>query len=139
MQEDTGRHVIVFISDLYCVLEVDHYGQFVRKAKTKICKTTGDPVWNQVKTIPFPKSIISHPILSCILSLLTHPIQSYSISSYSIICRIRSLSIPSHPIPSCSISSYPFLYILFLPIVFCPMISSRFFSFLLIFSCLSSL
>lgn len=110
MQEDTGRHVIVFISDLYCVLEVDHYGQFVRKAKTKICKTTGDPVWNQVKTLPFPKSIISHPILSCILSLLTHHIQSYSISSH-MPYSISFHPILSHPIlfyPIVSFSIYPF-------------------------------
>ncbi|EDO47441.1 predicted protein [Nematostella vectensis] len=34
-------------SDLYCTLEVDHFGQFVKKARTKIAKTTGDPVWDQ--------------------------------------------------------------------------------------------
>lgn len=34
-------------NDLSCVVEVDHFGQFARKAKTKTCKATSDPVWDQ--------------------------------------------------------------------------------------------
>ncbi|RMX45842.1 hypothetical protein pdam_00022703 [Pocillopora damicornis] len=34
-------------NDLSCVIEVDHYGQFVRKARTKTCKASTDPVWDQ--------------------------------------------------------------------------------------------
>lgn len=34
-------------NDLSCVVEVDHFGQFLRKAKTKTCKATTDPVWEQ--------------------------------------------------------------------------------------------
>lgn len=29
------------------MVEVDHFGQFLRKAKTKTCKATTDPVWEQ--------------------------------------------------------------------------------------------
>jgi len=29
------------------VVEVDHFGQFVRKAKTRTCKATTEPVWDQ--------------------------------------------------------------------------------------------
>lgn len=34
-------------NDLSCVVEVDHHGQFVRKARTKTCKASTDPVWDQ--------------------------------------------------------------------------------------------
>ncbi|KAJ7387341.1 hypothetical protein OS493_004332 [Desmophyllum pertusum] len=34
-------------NDLSCVVEIDHYGQFVRKAKTRTCKASTEPVWDQ--------------------------------------------------------------------------------------------
>lgn len=40
---------VIIVSDLSCVVEVDHYGQFVRKARTKTCKASTDPVWDQVR------------------------------------------------------------------------------------------
>ena len=40
--------VFFAILDLSCVVEVDHFGQFVRKAKTRTCKASTDPVWDQV-------------------------------------------------------------------------------------------
>lgn len=40
---------LCYYSDLSCVIEVDHYGQFVRKARTKTCKASTDPVWDQVR------------------------------------------------------------------------------------------
>ena len=44
-----GLFFFLFLfTDLSCVVEVDHFGQFVRKAKTKTCKATTDPVWEQV-------------------------------------------------------------------------------------------
>ena len=43
------KEIVCVISDLSCVIEVDHYGQFVRKAKTRTCKATTDPVWDQVR------------------------------------------------------------------------------------------
>lgn len=39
---------LFLFTDLSCVVEVDHFGQFLRKAKTKTCKATTDPVWEQV-------------------------------------------------------------------------------------------
>ena len=39
------------VSDLSCAVEVDHFGQFVRKARTRTCKATTDPVWDQVSSI----------------------------------------------------------------------------------------
>lgn len=39
------------VSDLSCTVEVDHFGQFVRKARTRTCKAATDPVWDQVSSI----------------------------------------------------------------------------------------
>ena len=39
------------VSDLSCTVEVDHFGQFVRKARTRTCKATTDPVWDQVSSV----------------------------------------------------------------------------------------
>ena len=39
------------VSDLSCAVEVDHFGQFVRKARTRTCKATTDPVWDQVSSV----------------------------------------------------------------------------------------
>ncbi|CAB4032999.1 active breakpoint cluster region-related -like, partial [Paramuricea clavata] len=33
--------------DCYVVLEVDYYGHYVRKARTKICKASQDPLWEE--------------------------------------------------------------------------------------------
>lgn len=34
-------------SDLYCTLEVDSYGYFVSKAKTRVFRDTAEPQWNE--------------------------------------------------------------------------------------------
>ncbi|XP_028400755.1 active breakpoint cluster region-related protein-like [Dendronephthya gigantea] len=34
-------------NDCYVVLEVDYYGHYVRKARTKICKASQDPLWEE--------------------------------------------------------------------------------------------
>lgn len=34
--------------DLYCTLEVDSYGYFVSKAKTRVFRDTTEPQWNEV-------------------------------------------------------------------------------------------
>ena len=39
------------------MVEVDHFGQFVRKAKTRTCKATTDPVWDQVSRTNKVKSL----------------------------------------------------------------------------------
>ena len=39
------------VPDLSCAVEVDHFGQFVRKARTRTCKAATDPVWDQVSSI----------------------------------------------------------------------------------------
>ena len=36
-----------FIADPYCTLEVDSYGQFQTKAKTRPCRDTKCPEWNE--------------------------------------------------------------------------------------------
>jgi len=35
-------------SDLYCTLEVDSFGYFVNKAKTRVYRDTMEPNWNEV-------------------------------------------------------------------------------------------
>lgn len=34
--------------DLYCTLEVDSFGYFVGKAKTRVFRDTTEPTWNEV-------------------------------------------------------------------------------------------
>lgn len=36
------------LSDLYCTLEVDSFGYFVSKAKTRVFRDTTEPQWNEV-------------------------------------------------------------------------------------------
>ena len=40
------------VSDLYCTLEVDSYGYFVSKAKTRVFRDTTEPQWNEVRQQP---------------------------------------------------------------------------------------
>lgn len=35
-------------ADLYCTLEVDSFGYFVNKAKTRVYRDTTEPNWNEV-------------------------------------------------------------------------------------------
>lgn len=44
-----------FFSDLYCTLEVDSFGYFVSKAKTRVFRDTTEPHWNEV--IVFLRSV----------------------------------------------------------------------------------
>lgn len=34
---------------LYCTLEVDSFGYFVNKAKTRVYRDTAEPNWNEVR------------------------------------------------------------------------------------------
>lgn len=36
--------------DLYCSLEVDSFGYFVNKAKTRVYRDSTEPNWNEVRT-----------------------------------------------------------------------------------------
>lgn len=36
-------------TDLYCTLEVDSFGYFVNKAKTRVYRDTTEPNWNEVR------------------------------------------------------------------------------------------
>ncbi len=36
--------------DLYCTLEVDSFGYFMNKAKTRVYRDTTEPSWNEVRT-----------------------------------------------------------------------------------------
>lgn len=36
-------------SDLYCTLEVDSFGFFSNKAKTRVYRYTTEPKWNEVR------------------------------------------------------------------------------------------
>lgn len=40
--------VLSVLSDLYCTLEVDSFGYFVSKAKTRVFRDTTEPQWNEV-------------------------------------------------------------------------------------------
>lgn len=37
------------LSDLYCTLEVDSFGFFSNKAKTRVYRYTTEPKWNEVR------------------------------------------------------------------------------------------
>lgn len=39
----------VSLPDLYCTLEVDSFGYFVSKAKTRVFRDTTEPQWNEVR------------------------------------------------------------------------------------------
>lgn len=39
---------LCLLLDLYCTLEVDSYGYFVSKAKTRVFRDTTEPQWNEV-------------------------------------------------------------------------------------------
>lgn len=43
-------------SDLYCTLEVDSFGFFSNKAKTRVYRYTSEPKWNEVTTETDTKS-----------------------------------------------------------------------------------
>lgn len=45
---DRPVYVLWFLLDLYCTLEVDSYGYFVSKAKTRVFRDTTEPQWNEV-------------------------------------------------------------------------------------------
>lgn len=42
-------YLLWFLIDLYCTLEVDSFGYFVSKAKTRVFRDTTEPQWNEVK------------------------------------------------------------------------------------------
>lgn len=42
---------VVGCVDAYCEVEVDSFGHFFVKAKTKVVAATSEPTWNQVLTI----------------------------------------------------------------------------------------
>lgn len=39
----------ISLTDLYCTLEVDSFGYFVNKAKTRVYRDTTEPNWNEVR------------------------------------------------------------------------------------------
>lgn len=45
---DRWGSVPCFSPDLYCTLEVDSFGYFVSKAKTRVFRDTAEPQWNEV-------------------------------------------------------------------------------------------
>lgn len=45
---DGSFYLMCFLLDLYCTLEVDSYGYFVSKAKTRVFRDTAEPQWNEV-------------------------------------------------------------------------------------------
>ena len=42
-------NVTVYLLDLYCTLEVDSFGFFLNKAKTRVYRYTTEPKWNEVR------------------------------------------------------------------------------------------
>lgn len=63
---------LYFLLDLYCTLEVDSFGYFVSKAKTRVFRDTTEPQWNEVSNPGFS----SEPFVS---PLLQHLIQMFCI------------------------------------------------------------
>lgn len=49
-------------ADLYCTLEVDSFGYFVNKAKTRVYRDTAEPNWNEVRR-PFPPFLAAALVL----------------------------------------------------------------------------
>lgn len=51
-------------SDLYCTLEVDSFGYFVNKAKTRVYRDTTEPNWNEVgcTLLPVTSSTCQAPL-----------------------------------------------------------------------------
>lgn len=43
---------VAVFSDLYCTMEVDSFGLFVNKAKTRVYRYTTEPKWNEVRMRP---------------------------------------------------------------------------------------
>ena len=66
---DGSVYLLCFLLDLYCTLEVDSYGYFVSKAKTRVFRDTMEPHWNEV----------SHKDAYCTIVSLT---DSFNIKSY---------------------------------------------------------
>lgn len=52
--EDQSPSPCPFLPDLYCTLEVDSFGYFVNKAKTRVYRDTTEPNWNEVRNWPPP-------------------------------------------------------------------------------------
>lgn len=46
-------------SDLYCTLEVDSFGYFVNKAKTRVYRDTTEPNWNEVRTAAHCQHVVA--------------------------------------------------------------------------------
>lgn len=49
-------------ADLYCTLEVDSFGYFVNKAKTRVYRDTAEPNWNEVRRL-FPQCLAATLVL----------------------------------------------------------------------------
>lgn len=68
-----------FLTDLYCTLEVDSFGYFVNKAKTRVYRDTTEPNWNEVRSLLppgcFPQILISRG------SLRASPKESLAVAS----------------------------------------------------------
>ena len=47
--EQRGHPLVWPPADLYCTLEVDSFGYFVNKAKTRVYRDTTEPNWNEVR------------------------------------------------------------------------------------------
>lgn len=45
----TPMNCFFFHTDLYCTLEVDSFGYFVNKAKTRVYRDSTEPKWNEVR------------------------------------------------------------------------------------------
>lgn len=48
LQFSWSIYLLCSLLDLYCTLEVDSYGYFVSKAKTRVFRDTAEPQWNEV-------------------------------------------------------------------------------------------
>lgn len=50
--KNTSVLTLSSLADLYCTMEVDSFGFFSNKAKTRVYRYTTEPKWNEVRDEP---------------------------------------------------------------------------------------
>lgn len=87
--------VLSSLLDLYCTLEVDSYGYFVSKAKTRVFRDTTEPQWNEVSH----RSISLHCSVSFTVQQQTSDSPSLSLCHFKGVWDwVRGLPVPADPV-----------------------------------------
>lgn len=59
----------MFPLDLYCSLEVDSFGYFVNKAKTRVYRDSTEPNWNEVRVQIRVDKVKEHSVMQWAVTL----------------------------------------------------------------------